>query len=93
MDRRDGGGSGPRRRLVTKAEINRRKYLKQLGSVLVEARRRHDKSQAEVAERMGISRAQLSKHETGKLEMPLQRFLTWCAILEELPEKVIPLLR
>ncbi len=53
----------------------------QLGQLLLEARKRHALTQAEVAARLGLSQNRVSRLERHADELSVKQLLTWCAVV------------
>ena len=53
--------------------------MKKYNEILKELREDNDKSQAEVAEYLGIMQQQYSKYETGIRELPIKHLIKLCS--------------
>jgi len=62
---------------------------KEIGKILKNAREQKHLSQQEVADRLFISRPEVSKMEAGKVSIPVTRFLYYCLIVDISPSIVI----
>ncbi len=58
---------------------------KVVGEVLACARREHDLTQVELAERMGYTQSTISKTEAGERRLPLAESFLFCAAMGEEP--------
>ena len=54
----------------------------QIGASMRRRRERQDLKQAEVAQRIGISRTLLSRWESGDLVCDVVQFMAWCEALD-----------
>jgi len=54
-----------------------------------EHRKQRKLNQERVAEALGIAKSTLSEMESGKIELSLERWLSWCAVLRISPSDVL----
>lgn len=64
-------------------------FYKEIGIRLKEARTAQDKSQADVAERLGFTRQNVSLLEVGQRSLDLGLFIKWCDALNVDPGQLI----
>ena len=60
-----------------------------LGRAIQDLRKLHGFSQSQLAQKLGVSQAMLSFHESGRHDMPVTRFLTICRVLNITPSSLM----